>query len=142
MDVVEIDGEVVDVARRFFAFPDDPRVHVHVEDGRRFLQATRERYDLIMLDAFYSDSVPAHLTTREFVALARDHLAPAGALVSNVGERVDPQKTEQPGWREPTGPPGGSRADQASSSPSPFFFFADARVARRVLAASSDSRRR
>lgn len=84
MDVVEIDGEVVDVARRFFAFPDDPRVHVHVEDSRRFLQATRERYDLIMLDAFYSDSVPAHLTTREFVALARDHLAPAGALVSNV----------------------------------------------------------
>jgi spermidine synthase len=84
MDVVEIDGEVVNVARKFFAFPDDPRVEVHVKDGRRFLQTTDERYDLIMVDAFYSDSVPAHLTTREFVALAREHLAPGGAVVSNV----------------------------------------------------------
>jgi spermidine synthase len=84
MDVVEIDGEVVNVARKFFAFPDDPRVEVHVEDGRRFLQTTDELYDLIMVDAFYSDSVPAHLTTREFVALAREHLAPGGAVVSNV----------------------------------------------------------
>ena len=84
MDVAEIDGEVVNVARRFFALPDDPRVAVHVEDGRRFLQKSDERYDLIMVDAFYSDSVPAHLTTREFLALARDHLAPGGAVVSNV----------------------------------------------------------
>lgn len=84
MDVVEIDGEVVNVARRFFAFPDDPRVEVHVEDGRRFLQTSGERFDLIMVDAFYSDSVPAHLTTREFAALAREHLTPGGAVVSNV----------------------------------------------------------
>jgi hypothetical protein len=37
-----------------------------------------------MVDAFYSDSVPAHLTTREFVALARDRLTPGGAVVTNV----------------------------------------------------------
>ncbi len=84
MDVVEIDGEVVNVARKLFALPDDPRIDVHVEDGRRFLQTTDERFDLIVVDAFFSDSVPAHLTTREFVALARSHLAPGGAVVSNV----------------------------------------------------------
>jgi spermidine synthase len=84
LDVVEIDGQVVNVARRFFAFPDDARVTVDVEDGRRFLQTTDEKYDLIMVDAFYSDSVPAHLTTREFVALARDRLTPGGAVVTNV----------------------------------------------------------
>ena len=39
---------------------------------------------MIALDAFYSDAVPFHLTTVEFVELVRERLAPGGVLVANV----------------------------------------------------------
>lgn len=84
MDVVELDKEVVSVARRFFALPDDPRIDVHVDDGRQYLLKNNDRFDLIVIDAFFSDSIPAHLATREFVELARSRLTTGGAIVTNI----------------------------------------------------------
>jgi spermidine synthase len=55
-----------------------------VDDGRRYLQRTDERFDVIMVDAFYSDGVPFHLTTLEFVRLLRDRLEPGGVVATNV----------------------------------------------------------
>ena len=81
---VELDPEVVETAYRWFALPRDPRLVVEVDDGRRFLQRTDERYDVIMVDAFYSDGVPFHLTTLEFVELMRDRLTPGGVIATNV----------------------------------------------------------
>ena len=46
--------------------------------------ATTERYDVIMVDAFYSDGVPFHLTTLEFVELMRERLTPGGVVATNV----------------------------------------------------------
>jgi predicted O-methyltransferase YrrM len=81
---VEIDPVVVDVARRYFALPDHPRLQVDVQDGRRFLAKDSRRWDVIALDAFYSDSIPFHLVTREFLELARSRLAPGGVIVANT----------------------------------------------------------
>ncbi len=84
LTVVELDPEVVETAYKWFALPRDPRLDVEVDDGRRFLQRHDERYDVIMLDAFYSDGVPFHLTTLEFVELVRDRLTPGGVVAVNV----------------------------------------------------------
>ena len=74
----------MNVAYRFFQLPRDPRLEVDVEDGRRYLQKTDEKWDVILLDAYYSDSVPFHLATREFLQLARTHLNPGGLVVANI----------------------------------------------------------
>jgi spermidine synthase len=85
LTTVELDPEVVDTAYRWFELPRDPRISVEVDDGRRFLQRhADERYDVIMVDAFYSDGVPFHLTTLEFVELLRDRLTPGGVIATNV----------------------------------------------------------
>jgi spermidine synthase len=85
VDTVEIDKEVVNVARRFFALPDDPRLRTHVDDGRQWLlKNDEERFDIIFIDAFYSDSIPAHLATQEFLALAKSRLKLGGLIVTNV----------------------------------------------------------
>lgn len=84
VDAVELDEEVVNVAYRYFGLPRDPRLEVAVEDGRRYLQKTDEKWDVILLDAYYSDSVPFHLATREFLQLARSRLSPGGLVVANV----------------------------------------------------------
>lgn len=85
LDVAEIDGDVVDAAKRFFAVPEDPRLRIHVLDGRQFLARSGEaRWDVVILDAYGRNYVPFHLMTAEFLSLVRAHLAPGGIVVSNV----------------------------------------------------------
>jgi spermidine synthase len=84
IDVAELDPEVVSVAKRYFMFQEDDRMKVQVVDGRIFLQKTQQRYDIIVLDAYYADAIPFHLTTREFLAELKAKLSPTGIVVSNV----------------------------------------------------------
>lgn len=57
----------------------DPRVFLTIEDGRNFLLASRDRYDVIRLDPpeLHTAGV-VNLYTREFFELAREHLAQGG----------------------------------------------------------------
>jgi len=85
IDVAEIDPDVVDVSKKFFGFREDDRMRAHVGDGRRFIENVRPpRYDMIFLDAFGAESVPAHLTTQEFLQAVRRALVPSGVVVGNV----------------------------------------------------------
>jgi spermidine synthase len=84
IDVVEIDPLIVTVARRWFAVPVDPRLNIHVSDGRLFLERSDQRWDLIIVDAYttsrYGDTIPSHLTTREFFEKAAAHLSEDGIV--------------------------------------------------------------
>ncbi len=84
LHAVELDPVVVDVAYRYFGLPRDPRLQVDVGDGRRFLAGDEKRWDVIVIDAFFADSIPAHLVTQEFLALVRSRLAPGGVVVTNA----------------------------------------------------------
>ena len=90
IDAVEIDPLVPRVAKEFFDLRERDAA-VHVQDGRRYLSATSERYDVIFLDAFGSSSIPFHLVTQEAFARARARLAPGGVLALNV---------EAVGWQD------------------------------------------
>jgi spermidine synthase len=84
LETVELDPVVRDVAYRYFRLPRNSRLQVTVEDGRRFLQRDDERWDAIVIDAYFSDSLPFHLTTIEFLELARSRLMPGGVIASNL----------------------------------------------------------
>lgn len=85
VEVVELDPAVVATAREYFAVPpEDARMHIVAEDGRLFITRTRERYDVVLLDAFLIDTIPFHLATREFFETIRSRLRPGGVLASNV----------------------------------------------------------
>jgi spermidine synthase len=87
IDVVEIDPDVVAVAKRYFGFREDAAMHAYVDDGRRFIEQCRVPYDLIFLDAFGSENVPYDLTTREFLLAVRRALTPSGVAVGNIWSR-------------------------------------------------------
>jgi len=91
IDGVELDAKVSEVGRRFFAMGENPNLEVFDEDARPFLRRTKERYDLIGVDAYRQPYIPFYLATTEFFRLARSRLTPEGALVVNVGhpERQD-----------------------------------------------------
>ncbi len=82
--VVEIDPTVVDVAYKYFELPRDPRLEVSVGDGRQFLAQNPDRWDAIVIDAFFADAIPFHLVTREFLDLAQSRLEPGGVVVTNA----------------------------------------------------------
>lgn len=92
MDVAELDPDVVAVARRYFDVAEDERLKIHTVDGRLFLKRTSSLYDLAILDAFSYESIPFHLTTREFLEELAEKLAPDGVVAANIiGAITGPQ---------------------------------------------------
>jgi len=85
IDVVEIDPVVVDAAEKWFGLTPGPSLRVHVQDGRMFIHNSKDKYDLIILDAYTAGGrIPFHLTTKEFLSDVRDHLRPRGIALMNV----------------------------------------------------------
>ena len=95
IDAVEIDGELLDIGRRWFGLRDRPQLRTFDQDARPFLRHTRARYDFIFLDTYRQPYIPFYLATKEFFALARDRLAPGGAVIVNVGHPEGSRKLEQ-----------------------------------------------
>jgi len=90
MDFYEIDPAVVEIARSNFGFlrMSAADVSVVVGDGRLSLERVpRSTYGLIVLDAFSSDAIPAHLLTEEAVRSYRSRLLPGGLLAFHVTNR-------------------------------------------------------
>lgn len=86
VDLCEIDGEVVSVARRFFpamaASLDDPRVKVHVADGIAFVAGVRAEYDLIYVDSSEPVGPGEGLFTPAFYRRVAAALRPGGVAVA------------------------------------------------------------
>jgi spermidine synthase len=82
VDAVEIDPAVTRVARTYFGL-DPAEAEVYEMDARRFLISRDRTYDVIVMDAFGSSSIPFHLVTAEAFGLIRSHLAPGGVLAMN-----------------------------------------------------------
>jgi hypothetical protein len=88
----EIDPLVADVARDASRFtflstctPDAPIV---LGDARVTLGAAETgKFDVLLLDAFSSDAVPAHLLTREAMALYLSRLSENGVLIFHISNR-------------------------------------------------------
>ena len=85
IDCAEIDPAVVEGARYFgkhnYHVHDDPRVRLHVADGRNFLLATTDRYDAIISEPSNPwMSGIGYLFTEEFYRLANARLAPDGLM--------------------------------------------------------------
>jgi SAM-dependent methyltransferase len=91
VDAVEIDPRLYEIGRELH--PDrpyeDPRVSVHITDGRAFLEQTDATYDLILfalpdsltlVSGQSSVRLESYLFTQEAMDAAREHLAPGGVF--------------------------------------------------------------
>ncbi len=83
VDAVEIDPVVVSMAYRYFGL-DKSEGNVIEMDARQYLLTTDNKYDVILLDAFGSSSIPFHLVTEEVFGLIKNHLADNGIVAVNV----------------------------------------------------------
>jgi len=84
IETVEIDPEVRRIAAEYFDFKEDERQIVHLADGAVFMVESKEKYDVIFLDAFGAESIPEPLKTKEFFAAVKDRLAEGGVVCANL----------------------------------------------------------
>jgi spermidine synthase len=103
LDYVELDPALIGMAQQYFpaqtaVFHSDPRVHLQLVDGRKYLSETRKRFDVIIVDV--PDPQTAQLNrfyTVEFFRLARAHLAPDGLIAVELRsseETISPDLAE------------------------------------------------
>ncbi len=89
IDAVDIDPDVVDVAKKIFGFREDAMMRAYVEDGRQFIEKCKDPYDIIFLDAYGSERIPYHMATKEFMQAVRRAAAPKGVVASNIWRAAD-----------------------------------------------------
>jgi hypothetical protein len=91
VDAVEIDPRIYEIGTELHPDRpyDDPRVDVHIDDGRAFLERTDRRYDLILfalpdsltlVSGQSSLRLESYLFTQEAIESAREHLKPQGVF--------------------------------------------------------------
>ena len=81
---IELDKDVVELAKKYFKFKETARLRAVVSDGRAFLLKDSEKWDVILIDAYRGPFVPFHLLTKEFYTLVKSRLNPGGVVVQNI----------------------------------------------------------
>jgi spermidine synthase len=85
IDNVDVDPAVAEIAARYFGLAFDARQTITIQDGRAFLAAARDPYDIIVMDAFRDETDNLdHLATTGFYAACKARLARGGVLCANL----------------------------------------------------------
>ncbi len=100
MDLVEINPGFPALIRRYPRLAPllaDPRVQLHIDDGRRWLRRhPQERYDVIVQNtSYYWRSGASSLLSREYMEEVRQHLLPGGVVEYNTTGSPDVLVTAQ-----------------------------------------------
>ena len=95
IDVAEIDEKMTELAEKHFDLDiNNERLNIYHQDGRSFLNTTKNKYDVILIDAFKGENAPFELTTYEAMKNARNILNDNGMVITNIissleGEEAD-----------------------------------------------------
>ena len=85
LEGVEIDEKITELSRKYFSLPEEVKVTTY--DGRAFLNAVDEKYDVIMVDAYQDITIPFQMSSVEFFTLVKEHLTENGVMVVNMNMR-------------------------------------------------------
>jgi len=90
----ELNPVVVKISHEQFSYLNSSPAKIEFVMGDARLSMEREiaagypqRYDVLAIDAFSSDSIPVHLITREAIEIYRKELAPGGIVAVHISNR-------------------------------------------------------
>lgn len=81
---VECDPGVLALRSAFRIPADGPHLQITLGDGAAWLHARRERFDLLLVDAYDLQGIPPALASAGFLSDCRAALRPGGVLASNL----------------------------------------------------------
>ena len=95
IDVVEIDSKMTELAQEQFGLNvQDPNLKIYHQDGRSYLNTTKNKYDCILIDAFKGLNAPFELTTVEAMANARNCLNESGIVLTNIISSLEGEESD------------------------------------------------
>jgi len=103
MDVVEIDEEVTEIAKKYFFLGDlikeynlkeNERLKIYSEDGRTYLNKNTKKYDAILNDSFSGLIPPENLTTIEAIKKIKSSLSENGLYLTNIISSLDEKNSK------------------------------------------------
>lgn len=103
MDVVEIDGKITDIAKKYFYLDNliqefdlmnNKRLNLINEDGRTYLNNNKKLYDAILNDAFAGDNPAKTLTTLENIKNIKKSLRENGLYLTNIISSLEWNKSK------------------------------------------------
>ena len=84
-DVIEWSATVVDIARKFFDFPDEGKGwKIFNSDARDYLKTTNCEYEMILVDISEDNRAPAWISNTNYLMHFKRHLALKGVVVFNL----------------------------------------------------------
>ncbi|MBR3883124.1 MAG: fused MFS/spermidine synthase [Clostridia bacterium] len=103
MDVVEIDGEITEIAKEYFYLNDlireykieeNKRLGLITDDGRVYLNQNTKKYDAILNDAFAGNSPAKTLTTKEAAEKIKASLNTNGVYLTNIISALEGEESK------------------------------------------------
>ncbi len=102
MKIVEIDPEILRIAKLYFLLPEKINNNIINEDIYTYLQKTNEKYEIIFMDAFLKPSkttdetgISYKLKEKEFYTILKNHLVKNGMIIFNINQYANFEKDIQ-----------------------------------------------
>ena len=98
IDVVEINSGYIELIRSYphlSPLLNDPRVHIHVDDGRRWLnQHPSTNFDFVLMNTtWHWRNYASNLLSTDFLNIIKQHLTSTGVVYYNTTSSVDARYT-------------------------------------------------
>lgn len=84
IDVVDLEENIVDIARDYFDFKQSEKFNFILQDGLTFLRANKKKYDLIVVDVANNDGIDLRFLSDEYFLSIKKSLKHNGIFVSNM----------------------------------------------------------
>ncbi len=83
IDVVEINPEIISIARRYFYLDSFKSITVFKEDAQHYISRCKKQYDAILIDIYQDKSYPKHCATLSFFQTCQKLIKQNGIIVIN-----------------------------------------------------------
>src|SRR5690606_7076025 len=81
---VEIDPEIVEIAKTYFQLDQIPNLQLFIDDAFEFVLKTKHKYDLVIIDVFKDTEMPNFLFEKFFTDRVNYLLQPSGYILFNT----------------------------------------------------------
>ena len=87
IESTDIDKNVLDIAKKYFAIKEETRQKIYNEDGRAYLENQDKKYNIILIDCYTGvGHYPYPLSTKEFFETCKQRLTKDGVISINILE--------------------------------------------------------
>ena len=84
IDVVDLEENIVDIAKNYFEFKPSEKFNFILQDGLTYLRNNKKKYDLIVVDVANNDGIDLRFLSEEYFASIKKSLKKDGIFVSNM----------------------------------------------------------